>query len=254
MAKRLGIIQSRGLGDIIIALPIALHYHEQGYHVHWPIAENFIAHFRDHVPWVKWIPLTVDSGAYFYDTPYQRLRNFGCDPIICLYQALTGHPELTQRPEFQITKFDQIKYSEAGVCFLDKWRLNECITRDSTEEQRLYQTLCKPNKPYCVLHLEGSDHSAEFDTGCIPQEYEQILITANHTQSIFNWLTILENSEVIVCVDSVIANMVDQMGIQKRVESYLIPRSHIQLTPVLNGPWHTVEPNSATQQRIRLFQ
>ena len=137
---------------------------------------------------------------------------------------------------------------------MDKWRLNECITRDSTEEQRLYQTLCKPNKPYCVLHLEGSDHSAEFDTGCIPQEYEQILITANHTQSIFNWLTILENSEVIVCVDSVIANMVDQMGIQKRVESYLIPRSHIQLTPVLNGPWHTVEPNSATQQRIRLFQ
>ena len=49
---KIGIIQSRGLGDIVIALPIALHYHKLGYEVHWPICEEFISNFIDHVPFV----------------------------------------------------------------------------------------------------------------------------------------------------------------------------------------------------------
>jgi len=253
MTKRLGIIQSRGLGDIIIALPIAHHYHEQGWHVHWPIAEQFIPHVVRHVPWVKWIPLTVDSGPYFYDTPYQRLLNFNCDEIICLYQSLTNHPELQARPEFQIMKFDQIKYAEAGVPFLDKWRLADCVTRDHEAEQALYQRLVNRNRPYVVLHLEGSDHRAEFDRAIIPQDYDQIEVTA-HTDSVFDWLTVLEGAEILICVDSVIANLADQFQIPKKVESYFIPRSHIQLTPVLNGPWRCLEPSPETAQRIRIFR
>lgn len=253
MSKRLGIIQSRGLGDIIIALPIAHHYHEQGWHVHWPIAEQFIPHVQTHVPWVKWIPLTVDPGPYFYDTPYQRLHNFQCDEIICLYQALTNHPELSARPEFQIMKFDQIKYAEAGVPFLDKWRLADCVTRDHEAEQALYQRLVNPNRPYVVLHLEGSDHRADFDRAIIPQDYDQIEVTAD-SNSVFDWLTVIEGAEILICVDSVIANLADQFLIPQKVESYFIPRSHIQLTPVLNGPWRCLEPSPETAQRIRIFR
>jgi hypothetical protein len=120
--KRLGIIQTRGLGDIIIALPIARHYHDQDWEVFWPIQEDFIDNFKDHVPWVKWIPIVRDSGAFFYDVPMERLKNFRCDEILCLYQSLTGHPELVGRPEFQITKFDQLKYHAASVPFLKKWQ------------------------------------------------------------------------------------------------------------------------------------
>ena len=253
MSKRLGIIQSRGLGDIIIALPIALHYREQGYHVHWPIAEQFIAHVEQHVPWVKWIPLTVDPGAYFYDTPYQRLRNFGCDPIVCLYQALTNHPELSARPEFQIMKFDQIKYAEVGIPFRDKWRLPECVSRNTEAEQALALSVNPEGRPYVIIHLEGSDHRAEFDRSIIPSEYLQIDVSTQ-TESIFNWLGLLEGAEALVCVDSVMANLADQYSIPTRVDSYFIPRSHIQLTPVLNGPWTTLEPDLATQQRIRIFR
>lgn len=253
MTKRLGIIQSRGLGDIVIALPIAHYYHRQGYHVHWPIAQQFIPHVEHHVPWVKWIPLTVDPGAYFYHTPYQRLRNFGCDEIICLYQSLTGHPELQARPEFQIMKFDQIKYAVAGVPFLNKWALDQCITRNLIEEERLRYQLNPNNQPYAILHLEGSDHRAEFDRSYIPEEYVQIEITGQ-TKSIFDWIGLLESAEVIVCVDSVMANLSDQLLIPTKVDSYFIPRSHIQLTPVLNGPWTTLDPGQATETKIRIFR
>ena len=38
--KKLGIIQTRGLGDIHIALPIAFFYKKKGFEIYWPIYEN----------------------------------------------------------------------------------------------------------------------------------------------------------------------------------------------------------------------
>jgi hypothetical protein len=64
-SKRLGIIQSRGLGDIVIALPIARHYYDQGWEILWPICQEFIHNFKDTVPWVKWISVTTDQGSFF---------------------------------------------------------------------------------------------------------------------------------------------------------------------------------------------
>lgn len=231
--KKLGIIQSRGLGDIVIALPIALHYHNQGWQVLWPICSEFLPHFEQHVPWIKWIPVTTDPGSFFYDQPLRALKNFQCDLIIPLYQALTGqkfHEELY----FQHTKFDQYKYIKAGVPFLNKWLLNDCITRDLQAEEALYKSLVQKSQ-YAVIHLEGSDHRAQFDDSIIPEDWQRIYIEPGHTGSIFNWLKILEGAESIICVDSCIANLVDQLNIG--TDRYFIPRSHIGLTPVLGQEW-----------------
>lgn len=254
MSKRLGIIQSRGLGDLVIALPIAKHYHDQGYEVFWPIDESFMSSMTASVPWIKWIPLEVDGNYYFYDTPLQRLKNFKCDEIICLYQALSSKPELALRPEFQITKFDQIKYSEAGVPFLNKWKLSECLVRNQDREQTLKDKVVnKEDKQYCVVHLEGSDHKAVFDRNCVPQDW-QIIEIKPLTDSIFDWVGILEQASAIVCVDSVYANLIDQLGINNNVDCYFIPRSHIQLTPVMGGPWTYLEPDPETKKRITVFR
>jgi hypothetical protein len=232
--KKLGIIQSRGLGDILIALPIARDYHEQGWEVLWPIEQQFLAHVEHHVPWVKWIPVPHDApGRYFYDVPMERLKNFKCDEILPLYQALTNH-NFHEEAYFQYTKFDQYKYIKAGVNFLKKWDLRACITRDLIAEQSLYDRVVT-NPRYAVLHLEGSDHQARFDRSMIPEEWQTIEITARETPSIFNWLTVLEGAESIVCVDSCFANLVDQMSIGD--DLYLIARSHIGLTPVYAQPW-----------------
>lgn len=144
MAEKLGIIQSRGLGDIIIALPIAHYYYKEGYEILWPICEEFVSNFEQTAPWVKWIPIPTDKkGNYFYNEPIARIKNLGCDQALPLYQSLTGHPEFVDRPWFQVAKFDQYKYHTAEVPFLEKWKLNECITRNPGREQALYDKLVK---------------------------------------------------------------------------------------------------------------
>ena len=237
---RLGLIQSRGLGDIVIALPIAGYYHDQGWDIYWPIDEQFLANVENHAPWVKWIPIPVDpQGRYFYDVPMERLRNFRCDEIIPLYQHLTGHP-FSEARYFQYTGFDQYKYIRAQVPFLHKWRLADYITRDLAEEHRLYNQLINPTNPnYAVVHLEGSDHTAKFDPQIIPQDWQTIYIRPGHTPSIFNWLKIIEGAQSLVAVDSCIANMTDQMKVEG--DLYFIQRSHIGLTPTLGQDWTWLE-------------
>jgi hypothetical protein len=120
------------------------------------------------------------------------------------------------------------------VPFLEKWRLNECITRDTNKEQQLYDRLVT-NTDYVVVHLEGSDHRASWDPSMVPEDWQIIEITPDQTDNVFDWLTILERAQSLVLVDSVFANIVDQMNIGD--DRYFIPRSHLGLTPVQGNHW-----------------
>lgn len=253
MSKRLGIIQSRGLGDLVIALPIAHFYHRQGWEIYWPISEEFMPSMTGAAPWVKWIPVKTDQGPFFFDVPFERLKNFKCDEIICLYQALTGHPEFTERPEWQITGFDQIKYSIAQVPFLEKWRLSDCILRNAEREQALKDRLGLTGQPYVVVHTEGSNHHAYVDPDWVPDGWDQVKISPL-TDNIWDWLGVIEGSEAVITVDSVYANIVDQMKWTEKIDCYFIPRSHIQLTPVLGGNWTYLDPGPDVLNKIRVFR
>jgi hypothetical protein len=233
MAKKLGIIQTRGLGDIVIALPIAGYYHKQGWEIIWPVLQQFVPSLERNVPWVKWVPIAFDApGHFFYDVPMERLRNFKCDEIVPLYQALTNQ-KFHEEKYFQYTKFDQYKYIRTGVPFLEKWKLAEYITRDPVREQALYDRLVT-NENYVVVHLEGSDHKATYDPSVVPQDWQTIEIT-EQTDCIWDWLLILERAQSLIMVDSVFSNIVDQMAIGE--DRYFIQRSHIGLTPVQGQDW-----------------
>lgn len=250
--KKLGLIQTRGLGDIIIALPIALNYHEQGYHVHWPVVDAWVEQLAAVAPWVKWIPIKPDHGPFFYDTPMERLKNFKCDEIVCLYQALTGHPEFSNEPWFQHTSFDRYKYIKAGMPFKDKLRLAECITRDHIREQALYNEILgdTDTRPYVITHLNSSQQTVQYDPAIIPEGWRTINIS--DTGYIFDWLKIIESAEVLIMTDSVFANLVDGMEIQGP-ERYFIPQNHIQLTPTLLGNWNYLE-NPDLRPSARIFK
>ena len=231
MKKRLGIIQSRGLGDIIIALPIARHYYEQDWDVFWPITESWVEQMTAAAPWVKWIPVTPDPGAFFYDIPMQRLKNFKCDEVIPLYQALTGH-KFHDEVYFQHTKFDQYKYIRADVPFYKKWTLNQCITRDPVREQAMYDQKVT-NPLYVVTHLDASAGRIEWDSSMVPEGWDVVDITPEGY--IFDWLKIIEGAQSIVMTDSCMANLVDQLGLGD--DRYFIPIHHIGLTPVQGQLW-----------------
>jgi hypothetical protein len=253
--KKIGLIQSRGLGDLVIALPIAKWYADNGYEIYWPICEEFASSMDQAAPWVNWIPLAVDDrGLFFYDKPMEALRELGVEEAICLYQSLTGHPEFTKRPEFQITGFDQIKYHIAGVPFMQKWTLADCIIRDAKREQDFYNSVVnKQGKPYVVVHKQGSSYTAKIDSSWIPKEWQVIEVT-EQTDSVFDWLQVLEGAEAIIAVDSVISNIVDQLKITESVDCYFIPRSHIHLTPVLGGSWTVLDSDAETLKKISIFK
>lgn len=184
----------------------------------------------------------------------ERLTNFKCDEIICLYQSLSSHPEFTRRPEFQITGFDQIKYHIAQVPFTHKWRLAECITRDPARELALKEKLnITPGQNYVVVHKQGSNFTATIDPQWIPQGWRSIEVTPI-TDNIFDWLGVIEGAEALIAVDSTVANIVDQLAITDQLDCYFIPRSHIHLTPVLGGSWTVLEPSPDVLKMISIFR
>ena len=241
---KLGIIQSRGIGDIVIALPIAKHYADQGHEIYWPICEEFVSHFERTVPWIKWLAVTTDpQGRFFLDTPLERLATVGItepDDILYLYQYLSSVPERTDPDLFAMMKFDQYKYAVAGVPFRNKWLLADCITRDPAREQKLYDQVVSSDR-YMVYQQKASDVEYTIDLSGIEPGVQQIEIT-EITDSIFDWLKILEGAETIVLIDSVFANLIDQLGICGDADLNFMRKwnRRVDGNPVLLGAWNWV--------------
>ena len=238
MTRRIGIIQSRGIGDLIIALPIALAYKEQGYdEILWPICEEFVAGMRKLAPWVTWIPLkTTRDGSFFYYHAMANLKYRDCEQIVCLYQYLSNMPQLSDPDLFPILKFDQYKYAVAGVPFKNKQRLSECIVRDPVAEDRVYSAVVKQDK-YIVVHDAGSDVRVAIDWSDAEQQgYQVVKITEGITDNIGDWLKVLEGAESLYLIDSCFANMVD--GLDMHRDKWFIRRSKMDLTPVLLSDWN----------------
>lgn len=237
--RPLGIIQSTGLGDISIALPIARHFHERGRAIIWPVRADFLPSFRDTVPWVRWVPVAPDpDGRYMYEEPVRQLQALGCEEHLCLYQALATRPELSRVPWFQVQKFDEFKYTRAGVPFAEKWTLARCLSRQREREQALARQLNPQGRPYALVHLAGSNYRAPMPME-LPAEWLRIEISAQ-TDSVFDWLGLMEGARTLVLIDSVFANLADQLLLPG--EKYWIPRSTIHLSPVLGSGWTILPP------------
>jgi hypothetical protein len=236
MTKTIGIIQSRGLGDLFIALPIALHYQEQGYTVHWPICSEFIPTMTQCAPWVNWHSLNTDPrGEFFYAAAHDLLADQQCDEIICLYQFLSNMPQLSDPDLFPILKFDQYKYAVAGVPFKHKQRLGQCITRDPVAESAVYRQVVTQSK-YIAVHTEGSSVRLDLDwSDAEAQGYQVVHIRSGITDNLVNWLGVIESAESLYLLDSAVSNLVDGLDIHR--DKWFIRRSKMDLTPVLLSDW-----------------
>lgn len=237
MTRTIGIIQSRGIGDLVIALPIALAYKEQGYdRILWPICEEFVPGMRKMAPWIEWIPLkTTRDGSFFYFHAYNNLKYRDCEQIVCLYQYLSNMPELSDPDLFPILKFDQYKYAVSGVAFKNKQRLSECITRDPVAEDRVYRAVVQQDR-YIVVHDQGSDFKLKLDwSDAERQGYQVVRIQEGVTDCVADWLKVIEGAESLYLIDSCFANMVDGLDLHR--DKWFIRRSKMDLTPVLLSDW-----------------
>lgn len=252
MKKKIGIIQSRGLGDIIIALPIARYHWEQGAEIHWPICREFHSSVVNSVPWIIWHPMETDpQGLFFFDRPAEILSELGITPDswLYLYQYLSNMPEMTDPELFNILKFDQYKYWVSGVPFVRKWTLADCIVRDLDREEDLRRSLDLPDS-YVVRHQTGSTVRAQID--CSFLKNPAIIDVEDHqTDSVFDWLGVLAGASAFVGIDSVFANLVDQMCLDIP-EKYWVRRSSWDLTPVLGSGWRIISNPSGLTDPVRV--
>lgn len=234
---RIGLIQSRGLGDIVIALPIAKWYHDLGFEVIWPIDEKFYPSFKDSADYVNFIPFKfMPSLEGFYTTPLKLLHENKCSKIFTLYSYLSNLP-INQRDLYNSLTFDQYKYAISKVPFQEKWNL--CIKRDKQREEHLFNKLIKQDD-YVLIQDTGSNVKVNL---IIPNQYKNYnkIYIDESTDSIFDWLKIIENAKVLFLIDSCFANLVEQLKI--KTPKYFIFRSICNFTPVMMSKWDILKPN-----------
>lgn len=229
--RKLGLIQSRGIGDIVIALPIARYYAERGWHVVWPIDQRFLPSFAEAVDYVEFLPFAFEHSLDgFLMTPMRMLKAQGCEKIIPLYSCLSN-ASISNPAYFNSLKFDEYKYAIAGVPFGEKWNLQ--LKRQPEREQALFDRVVRADK-YVVRQLEGSNCRLSCDETAT-RSAEQVIEIEPLTENIFDWLLVLERASALVLIDSCFSNLVDQLGFAG--DKTFILRSEIRFTPVLRGNW-----------------
>ncbi|CAN5363456.1 hypothetical protein BH20ACI2_BH20ACI2_08240 [soil metagenome] len=234
MGQKIGIVQTRGIGDIIIALPIADFFLECGHEVVWPIDARFVAMFRRVKPGVQFVAVEKsppDSQDFFLNEPLDLIREHRCARTIILYSFLSGlnicDPRLARS-----LKFDEYKYAIAGVPFDLKWKLK--IERDKEREEALFNSLGIKGD-YVLVHDRGSDGEMRIP---IPVEIHrefQIVYVDENTDSPFDWLLTIERAAKLYMIDSSLANLVEQLNLSQPKKLFL--RSELGFTPVYKNGW-----------------
>jgi hypothetical protein len=237
---KIGIIQTRGLGDIVIAAPIAMYYIERGCEVYWPIDSEFISSFKDAFPKINFLSIekSVTGNAtaeYFYSAPHNELMKNGCTTIICLYSHLTGFDFGYPRHQNSLS-FDAYKYAVAKVPFKEKWNFHP--RRNPIREARIFNLLeLNPEDKFTLIQTEGSNFTINPDQ--IPSKNELRRITIKPiTDNIFDWLGVFERCDSAFLIDSVYVNLIEQMNL--KIKKTIFFRSNCQLTPTLINEWEFI--------------
>ncbi len=232
----LGIIQTRGLGDIIIAAPIAQYYIDQGFTVYWPVDSRFLMAVQSAFPDIHFLGIDPqihghESFDYFYGEPLRQLRDLGCEKIYSLYSYLSGVDVVNEKFSNAL-KFDEYKYAVAQVPFSHKWKLK--IKRDLERETELKKKL-GISKPYALIHEEGSNFKMSIQLPADVSDRLQVVRMSALTDNPFDWIGAIEEASMLVCVDSCFANLAEQMNLCE--DKYLMLRSDIRATPVFKNGW-----------------
>ncbi len=238
---KIGLIQSQGIGDIIIALPIAKWYTDRGHQVFWPVNRFYADFMQLAAPYVNFLPVQPDRGgdfmAFSYDKPMDLLAPHACDKIFVLNMNLEAEHTLNRRLSGSL-KFDEYKYAVAGVPFSEKWNLS--LVRDMGREMYLHSLLKLDGQDYVCVNFAGSGITREV---YLPQSWQdryRIVRMDMLTDNPLDWIYTIQHAARRVMIDSMFANLTDQLNIAGH--NYLIQRSTTALTPVLQNGWTYVWP------------
>ncbi|MBI1396994.1 MAG: hypothetical protein GC151_13540 [Betaproteobacteria bacterium] len=237
-AGTVGIVQTEGIGDVVIALPIARYFLRAGHRVVWPVNESFVPFLREAAPGIEFVGVPAalrssDAYAYLWSAPSSALERAGCDLVVCLYSRLDlPGVSVVDEALARSLKFDEYKYAVAGVPFSEKWNLD--IERNLGRETALFDSL-RIDGDYICVHKTGRELNYEVT---LPEDWlsrYRIVEIRERTDSPFDWLHTLEGASKLVLIDSCFSNLVEQLGFPN--EKYCVLRSTVAFTPVLRNGW-----------------
>ena len=234
---KVGLIQTRGLGDIVIAAPIAMFYINNGHEVFWPIQDSFINSFENAFPEIKFIPINVsktgfNTAEYFYEMPKRILEDLNCDQIFCLYSHLTGY-NFSESKISQGLTFDAYKYAVANVPFEEKWNLHP-IRNLNREKELLNLLSLNLDEPYIITQESGTTINVPYKK-ILNNLDLRVIELKEITDNFFDWLTVIENCQEAFLINSVFANLIDQLNFKFKKTIYLHTES--KWTPILKNNW-----------------
>lgn len=228
--KKIGIIQPGRLGDIIICLPIARYYYDQGYQVYWPVFQNYYNDLNEVVEYVKFIPVTND--VYRCVEHAKATLSFIKD--IKIFDIAATFPGSTSTQEYVAVgdgkgdeTFDMFKYRICEVPFEQKWNL--MFNRNTEDEDLIYNKYVTTDK-YNIVNLLHSKGKENFK---IQSKYPSIEVNTDH--NFFSWLKVLENANNIVLVDSAMSNLVEQCNLNNKKTLIIKPN---QPLPYFKNEWN----------------
>lgn len=266
--QKLGFVQARGVGDIIIAMPILKWYYSRGHEVHLVCDKQYVKSLSYAFPYVTFHGVYDEeknlvgniANKFWYEEPKSILEKAGCEHIISFpYEEVdaanngglpkelahrVGGPFEAGAVQKNLTfhlNFDQFKYALAGVPFEEKWNLD--LRRNYESEYALFNRVVTNPGCYMVCHTNVNNGTIQGKVEPTPfkQMYGsdiQVIEISKLTDNIFDWLTILEHATAFIAIDSSYVNLVDQLGF--KCDKYFIQRSPSVFTPVLREKWQHI--------------
>lgn len=221
--KKLLIHQPGKVGDILICLPIAKHYHDLGFEVHWmcPVSYHNLFKYVD------------------YAVPVEKTDTRGFTKIIDLSFGIYQNTRLHQwwtRNRHNFPSFVHAKYHLAEVD-VNKSRLLE-YNRNIENENALFDTLIGSDDSDYILIHDNSDYgtpiSVDSDSRII--RFEKI-----KEYSIFDWRKVIEKASEIHCIDSSLCNFVDAIKPSGKLFYYKTDRVPLQSDEtILTANWERI--------------
>jgi hypothetical protein len=200
--KRMLIIQPGKVGDIIRCLPIAKHYSDHGYLVHWECPVQYHSLF-DYVDYCQ--PVVSPPGTYHKTIDI----SFGLNTHTDI------HKQWLQKRK-NLDSFLSFKYEIAGVQVSKSTDL--VYTRNFEKEKALKSALGITEKTdYIVIHT-ASDYGQPIEV----EEEERQVVEFKKTGdfSILDWRGVLEGAQEIHCIDSSLCNFCECLDLDAKLFYY----------------------------------
>jgi S-adenosylmethionine:tRNA ribosyltransferase-isomerase len=238
--KKLLIVLPGLHGDVVINLPAAKWWADQGWWVDWAVMDGWTYRaLFSRISYVHPIFIKQQKQDYFHVVDAIAASG-GYDKIIDLYRVGLNSPlELPSAHENSIINF---RYRVAGVDPEERWKLS--WRRDRKAEDGLYRRVVGKLGKYCLLHDETWCGAADVGHTELPVvRFRQV-----KPYGIFDWRKVIVNASEIRVLDSSLANLIEVIPDAMPIAKWVYLRKEFEWSSIYRSNWHFIKGSLPERQ------